>query len=227
MILKYNLTRQHRKTLSLFIKDGLLNVRAPMQTTKDEIDKFVLSKERWINKHLLEESKRAEIKRNFIVAYGSKLLWRGQECPLVGEANTKRIWIDETGFHLPEGKTPDELKYNVIRLYKLYAKPYLTGRLLYFAKIMKVKPSTINITNAKTRWSSCNKMRSVNFSWRLMMAEDEVIDAVVVHELAHIKELNHSQKFYSILTSILPDYYERDLKLKDLSKRLRFENWEI
>ena len=68
---------------------------------------------------------------------------------------------------------------------------------------------------------------SVNFSWRLMMAEDDVIDAIVVHELAHIKEMNHSPKFYAVVKSVLPDYDERDEKLKQLSKRLGCEDWDV
>jgi predicted metal-dependent hydrolase len=59
------------------------------------------------------------------------------------------------------------------------------------------------------------------------MAEDDVIDAVIVHELAHIKEMNHSKAFYKIVKAVLADYDERDKKLKLLSKRLGCEDWEV
>ena len=69
--------------------------------------------------------------------------------------------------------------------------------------------------------------KSVNFSWRLIMAEDDIIDAVVVHELAHITEMNHSDLFWAIVEGVLPDWREREKRLKEFSRKINAENWEV
>ena len=94
------------------------------------------------------------------------------------------------------------------------AKEYLPKRAEYFAELMGVKPEKIGINSAKKRFGSCNSKGNINFSLYLMLYPPEAIDYVIVHELAHLKELNHSKKFYKIIESILPDYREREKLLK-------------
>jgi predicted metal-dependent hydrolase len=92
---------------------------------------------------------------------------------------------------------------------------------------MNVTPAAVKVSEAKTRWGSCSEQKNINFSWRLCMAEPDTIDSVVVHELAHLKEMNHSDRFYKLVYNVMPDYDERNGKLKDLSKRLGYEDWEV
>ena len=94
------------------------------------------------------------------------------------------------------------------------AKDYLPKRAEYFAKIMGVKPEKIGINSAKKRFGSCNSKGNINFSLYLMLYSEEAVDYVIVHELAHLKELNHSKAFYAIIEKILPDYKEREKMLK-------------
>jgi len=93
------------------------------------------------------------------------------------------------------------------------AKAILPGRVAHFAAIMGVQPTAMRITGATTRWGSCSSKGSVNFSWRLMLCDDDVIDYVVVHELAHLREMNHSPRFWAIVAGVLPDYKRRKAKL--------------
>ena len=90
----------------------------------------------------------------------------------------------------------------------------------------KVSPAAVKINEAKGRWGSCSSKKSLNFSWRLMMAGESVIDYVVVHELAHLKEMNHSPRFWAEVGRVLPDYPGRRAKLKELQKLLSVEDWE-
>jgi len=96
----------------------------------------------------------------------------------------------------------------------------------HYAGLMSASPTAVKINGAKTRWGSCSAKKSLNFSWRLVMADDSVIDYVVVHELAHITEMNHSARFWAIVAGVLPDYKERQKQLKALQKRLNAEDWE-
>jgi len=120
---------------------------------------------------------------------------------------------------------PEEIKLAVIRVYRRIAKEVLADKVIAYAKIMGFLPVDVKINGAKTRWGSCSGKNSINFSWRLIMADEATIDYVVVHELAHIKEHNHSDRFWAIVTSVAPDYKQRRAQLKELQKRLEVEDW--
>ena len=95
------------------------------------------------------------------------------------------------------------------------AKAELPRRTAYFAKIMGVTPKSVKITSAKKRFGSCSGQNGICYSWRLMLYPSEAIDYVVVHELAHIRQKNHSPAFYREIEKILPDYKARAKLLKD------------
>ena len=94
------------------------------------------------------------------------------------------------------------------------AKKILPAKTAYFANIMGLKYGRITITSAKTRFGSCSSKGNISYSFRLMKYPEAAIDYVVVHELAHILELNHSEKFWNIVASVFPDYKERRKLLK-------------
>ena len=127
---------------------------------------------------------------------------------------------------MPPDLTPAEIKQACTLIYRMLAKSDLTNKTLYFAGLMSVSPTAIKINNAKTRWGSCSNKKSINFSWKLIMANDDVIDYVVVHELSHIKEMNHSRRFWKIVEGFIPDYEIQRKRLKELQHRLSNENWD-
>ena len=108
-----------------------------------------------------------------------------------------------------EGLTEDE-----IADMRKKAKAVIPQKVSHFAKIMGLKYGRITITSAKTRFGSCSSKGNISFSYLLMLYPDEAIDYVIVHELAHLKEMNHSPQFYKIVESVLPDYKNRKMLLK-------------
>lgn len=106
---------------------------------------------------------------------------------------------------------------------RLKAWEIFTERALYFAKQMGVEFQKITIREQKTRWGSCSSNRNLNFNWKLLLAPPEILDYVVVHELAHLKEMNHSPAFWSEVEKILPDYKERKKWLKEYGNMLMAE----
>lgn len=121
-----------------------------------------------------------------------------------------RDWIEK---HLDEARKRADKFYNLtaeeIKLLKKEAHIYLKEKTKYYADIMGLKYGRITITGAKTRFGSCSSNGNISYSYRLMLCPAPAREYVVVHELAHLVEMNHSKRFYAIIEKILPDYKER------------------
>ncbi|MBQ8584288.1 MAG: M48 family metallopeptidase [Clostridia bacterium] len=124
--------------------------------------------------------------------------------------NSHREWIEK---HTERQKNKEErfagLSDKQIAELKRQARKVLSAKAEYYSALMGVDFGRISITSAKTRFGSCSSKGDIAFSYRLMLYPEAAVDYVVVHELAHRKEMNHSKAFYKIVEDILPDYKER------------------
>jgi len=221
----YTLKRSNRKTIALHVRDGSVEVRAPLKLPQRDIDRFVASKEKWVKDKLEKSQERIARRESFSLTYGDYVSFRGEQRQItVREGASAKL--DIVSFSMPPGLTPQQIKAACIRTYRICAKHVLTWKTLGYAEEMSVMPSSIRINNAKSRWGSCSGAGRLNFSWRLIMADDDVIDYVVVHELAHITELNHSARFWKLVENELPDYKERKARLRELQNKLDNEVWD-
>jgi len=224
-MITYTLTCSRRKTIALRVRGGELDVRAPLRTPKYEIDKFITQKTAWISKKLAESGAQAARREGFTLGYGSLIPYRGAQYPIEAKEGG-RAGFDGERFYAPPDLPPEQIKAACVRIYRKLAGRDLTQKTLAFAAQMRVSPEKIRITSARTRWGSCSGKKYINYSWRLIMAGDDVIDYVVVHELAHMTEMKHSERFWGIVARALPDYRRRKAGLKELQRRLAGENWD-
>lgn len=124
-------------------------------------------------------------------------------------------WINKhTARQIEKNKKFENLTEEKIALLRKTAKQILPIKVAYYANIMGLKYGRITITGAKTRFGSCSSKGNLSFSYRLMLYPESAIDYVVVHELAHLVEMNHSPAFYRVVANILPDYKDRAELLK-------------
>lgn len=182
------IVRSNRKTLAIQINPDLsVTVRAPIYASQREIERILKEKEGWIQKHI-EKIREQEAKRKEM--YGEK-----------GEY----------------GKSAEREYLSNEEIHKLAEKAleYIPKRVSYFAKQIGVTYGKITIRNQKTRWGSCSSKGNLNFNCLLMLTPPEVIDYVVVHELCHRKEMNHSEAFWAEVEKVIPDYKEQVKWLKE------------
>ncbi|MCL1866057.1 MAG: M48 family metallopeptidase [Oscillospiraceae bacterium] len=224
-MLEYSLTRSRRKTIAIYIRDGEVEVKAPMKAAKQDIERFIQSKQSWISDNLAKSKEISDKKKSFTLNYGDSVLYCGKQY-VITPSESGRIGVGNDCFYVPADLPHDCIKSACVAIYKILAKSDLTLKVYDFAAKMRVCPSAVKVNSATSRWGSCSGRRSLNFSWRLIMADDDVIDYVVIHELSHILEMNHSERFWSIVECILPDYRERKSRLVELQAKLNSEDWE-
>ena len=100
------------------------------------------------------------------------------------------------------------------KFYRKKAKEIILQRIKYYTEKYNFKINNIKISSASTRWGSCSHNNNININWKLIMADLKIMDYVIVHELSHTIEHNHSKDFWKIVENIIPDYKERRLWLK-------------
>ena len=231
--IQIHIIRSKRKTVCLSVnKDGSVTVKAPLRyPSEKEIAGFIEQKMDWVLKQRDIQQDREDMKlvRRFETDYSFPYL--GEE-RLVEMQSAKRTSIVYDGNRIII-KTPfcealqanyeekenkhaiEKLQNDLKKWYKKQAFAYVSKRVEYYQNIIGVSVTSVSIKSRKSQWGSCDSNGNLTFSWRLVMARPEAIDYVVVHELCHLKEMNHSGKFWKLVEEILPDYKKSREWLKD------------
>lgn len=217
--IEYELVRSKRKTLAIQVTlQAQVVVRAPLRLPKREIDAFVLQKEEWIAGSLAEVRRRMKAREE--QRFEGRLLLLGREFPVESGAwvtfDGARFTVTHSGF--------DAAKPALETLYRKLAAEIIGERVRCYSARMGVTPLHVKINGAKGRWGSCSGQNGLNFSWRLILAPLESVDYVVVHELAHIRQHNHSSRFWQAVGEVLPDYQNRRQQLKAMQQRLMLQS---
>ncbi|MDR3363807.1 MAG: M48 family metallopeptidase [Clostridiales Family XIII bacterium] len=232
-MIEYKLVRSNRKTIALHITAKGLEVRAPLFMPAREIERFVKSKENWIDKHLDGAAQNSNPAGRFLPGYGDEVSFRGRKCRIVGSPGmgvSKPGYVKgryEDGMLLiTEGLEQDSIRFVLSCILKREAGKHIPQRVRHCAALMGLRPDGVKITSAFGRWGSCSAKKRLNFAWMLMMADDETIDSVVIHELSHMIHMNHSPDFYKTVRAYCPAYDAQRKKLKELGRQIAREGWK-
>lgn len=206
--------RTHRRSLSITVtKEGKLVIHAPNKLKLSEILKYVKEKEKWIVTKQKEIEARLSINKD-VISY-KQILFLGKKYKIIKINGIKKIELSDNEIVMP-GKTEDkDIIPKIKRWYISNAKKILADRLEFFGNLMQVDYGKLTITNSKTRWGSCDKDRNIKLNFRLIMLPHKAVDYVIVHELAHIVEFNHSKDFYKIISLVMPGYKLQQKILKE------------
>ncbi|MEN9657257.1 MAG: hypothetical protein RL571_722 [Pseudomonadota bacterium] len=193
-----------RRSIGLKITADGLTIVLPARAPIKDAERAIQSKLKWILAKLAQPMPAV-----VALAAGSSVLWQGQAKFVQLAAGRTRLeaeilYVSEL-IPLPTALT---------RFYQRSAKAYFLQRLGFWSEQMGLQPRQLFLSSAKSRWGSCTALGDIRLNWRLMQAPPQVIDYVVIHELAHLAELNHSSRFWDIVAAACPDWKTKRLWLK-------------
>ncbi len=191
--------RARRLIVKVHPSTGEVTVVAPSQRALDRALDFARGEEAWIARRL------AEVPKAVALATGSRLPYRGREHVIrEGRDGPSPVWIDEGDIIRVSGR-PEHAPRRLLDFLKREAKRELEARTQEYAKKLGAKPSKISVRDTASRWGSCSVARSISFSWRLILAPAFVLDYVVAHEVAHLREMNHGPRFWKLVGGLVDD----------------------
>ena len=204
--------RSERRSIALSVAlDATIVVRAPKNLPIEVISRFVASHSSWLGRKVKEVLARPVMRpRQFVD--GEEILYLGRRFALQ-IFDGVRIQLKDKLF-FPQNLLPSA-RAQLIIWYQRQARELIVGSVERWAAKLGFKYVEVKISGALHRWGSCSRAGNLNFSWRLMMAPSEMIDYVIVHELTHLVEKNHSKRFWARVRAALPDYKKRHQWLKD------------
>jgi hypothetical protein len=212
--------RSRRRTIALEITPtASLIVRAPLRAPAEYIEEIIRQKRSWIVRKF-DEMKRRPRQSGHEYAEGEIFLFLGREYPL-HILQDGSITIERSDKLYVSGTLLPDIKNHIRRWYREEAHKEIQARCMWFSMKTGHVPTTIRITDARQRWGSCTHKGGLNFSWRLVQAPPEIVDYVVVHELVHISQPDHSRKFWNKVREILPDYERRRKWLRENERLLK------
>lgn len=198
--------RSKRKTVALQVtNDATLIIRAPYNVSDETIMLIISKHEDWIKRKKIEIEARGSkfTPKEFVNGEGFLYLGQSYKLTIVDKQDVPLRF--DNGFFLSRDYLP-RAREVFIEWYKKETYKKVLERVEKYAKEGGFEYGKINITNANKRWGSCSQNGNLNFSWRLVMAPLSVIDYVVVHELVHTEEKNHSKNFWLKIKILLPNF---------------------
>ncbi len=225
--IRYTLRRSQRRSIGFTINHDGLRVTAPTWVNLVEIEHAIRTKQNWILTKLaarqqLSQQPHQQPHQQSHPQLTPQTPWQdGATLPYLGEnltlclqesASSKVTHINHDPYvntltiSLPANTTEQELKKQLQRWLQSQAQQLFVERVQFYGEKLGAFPTALALSSANTRWGSCTSKGKIRLNWRLMHFPLPLIDYVIAHELAHLKEMNHSPRFWATVASIFPDF---------------------
>lgn len=215
--MKYKLIRSKRRTVTLEIKNGELQVKAPHLAPKFMIERFVAEKQSWIVKHLEKSKFNQRVSRQFTA--GENYLYLGEDKSL------KITSGSETGMSgdliIISSENTIETRTKLRKFYRAETAKLVKKYLAKYSDAFGVSSPKITFKFYKSKWGSCSAKNDFSFNALLAMAPEKVVEYVVIHELSHCKEKNHSKRFWEEVGQFDPNFKTHRKWLRENHHRMR------
>jgi predicted metal-dependent hydrolase len=219
----YELRRARRRSIGFVVGSEGLRVSAPRWLPQADIERALLQKSDWILRKLVEQTERARRVEAARIEWrdGGMLKFLGRPVWLRLDPALSGVRLDESGslvlLGLPLSATETQVRDAVQAWLKRRARAVFEPRCQHFSAALGVQMTQLRLSSAQTRWGSASVDGTIRLNWRLIHFAPDIIDYVVAHELAHLREMNHSARFWAVVASVLPDYQVARGHLRDES----------
>lgn len=217
----YTVNKSKIKNVYISIQNGEVVVNAPWYVTRNQIQDVVESKRSWIMRNL--EAYKSSPRR-------AKEYIDGERFQILGENYCLNIYFKEINnaiLNVENGKiviilplrysdvdNTNQIKKMIDKMYYMIAEKEVEVSMEKLRKLVGLAPEEYRIKKTKTFWGSCSSNKKITINQNVVMYSRKIIDYVVLHEICHLKHMNHSKKFYEMLSSYMPDYKEAEAELK-------------
>ncbi|WP_339878598.1 SprT family zinc-dependent metalloprotease [Pseudidiomarina gelatinasegens] len=219
MTLIYQINRsKRRRNLAIKVAKGKLEIQAPWHMPEATIRAFVNDKHAWIDKHLQRQRRQLDALAPRLWESGERLRWLGEPMTLKVATATRKS-VERYGAELFVTKTArsqavKEPRLTIISWYKRQAEAWLDDFFATWPEHHGLTPSTWSIGDFTSKWGHCTRKQALKFTWKLWIAPPWVVRNVVIHELCHLKEFNHSKAFWRLVQQYSPDYQAAEAWLR-------------
>jgi predicted metal-dependent hydrolase len=222
-VITYRLERRKRRTIGLKITDEGLIVHAPQRIAEAQLQVVLSQKAKWVMDKL-HVRKQHEVPP-IAWADGELIYLYGNPLELRLDAQSRHRQPELSGETLvvsinTQTSSAEAIRTKVLQWYKKQALPDFSRRLAVFAAKLGVATPPLSLSSAQSRWGSCSSRGNIRLNWRLLQAPPHIINYVICHELAHLKEMNHSARFWAVVEGLFPEYKQAEKELKALSPLL-------
>ena len=213
MIIPDQIVRSNRRSLSLAVlKSGEVVVKAPLKMKDSIIDKFVLSKQNWLQKKLNTINTNLT-KFDDIISY-KRVMLCGSKMDIV-LMPVKKVTLSDGTILFPRTIIPEKRIRNLKTWLKKFAQSVIEPRIEMLAKQYGLEYNELKITDTKGRWGSCNTKGLICINFRVAMLPHNIIDYILTHELCHLIEMNHSKMFWNNVLNFYPNARSARIALKE------------
>lgn len=223
-------SRGRRKTISLCIHDnGRITLRFPARLGIGRATDFIRSKTKWLEKKLLAFRSNSQGQETDDFYEGRPIPYLGRHFPLSWNLPQEESSAGQLVFTGEKFILPAHLKGAAEELflswYKKAASDVLMPTVTHYSALMHAVPKNIRVSSARSRWGSCSAKDTLSFSWRIALLPQDIIDYIVVHELAHLTHKNHGRAFWDTVGNFIHGYRTKNKWLRNY--RCRGPAWKI
>lgn len=215
----YHLRRSRRRTIGLAIDHRGLRVGAPLLARLGDIETLIREHGQWVLDKLADWRERPTPEK-LAVGEGTVIFSLGAALTVTVTPGSRQRWLfSEPKLHL---FVPPAVEARVVleKALREKARRVFAERLALYAPRLGVPPPSLRLSAARTRWGSCSHHGGISLNWRLILMPLPVVDYVVTHELAHLREMNHSPRFWSVVEELCPDWKARRSELRQLARQI-------
>ena len=209
---------RRKKSVSIRIIEGQVRVLIPKRLSQRRLQQILDSKTAWIRQKMVEQATQAE--RSFQSGESLPYLGRNYRLQLIseGEFRVKRVGgqlrVGGVDPQWSERERVVAIRTPLQHWYRVQAERWLRQKTTHYAALLRVIPTAIEVRHYKSRWGSCSSGGVIRYNSCIMLAPHAVVDYLVVHELCHLLEMNHSAAFWRRVEQIMPDYRQQRAWLK-------------